>query len=155
MDAALRRLSPGTWHAYADALAMQRALGGRWPEAETVARLATEAGGDVGAALVLTRFELPAADGSGAHVPLGGCRDLHPPALVATDETALALQPEVEWNHVFVTLVTPDDVILRAPYFRGDWGAYQGRRGRGPEVALRLPAKLRWKGGRLARHAPA
>lgn len=111
----LERLPPEVWRVYAAALAHRRSLG-EWPSAEAIVALAKAEGASPGAALVLTRFELLAADGS--VVPLDGYADLTPAAVVPDAATGWAIL--VTDRHVFATLRAPEGYVIRQTRLR-DW----------------------------------
>jgi hypothetical protein len=87
---AMQRVSPATWRVYAAAL-LHRHETGAWPSANMVLQLAHSEGADREAALVLTRYELPAHDDPATLVPLGEPRGLHGEARVSSTEALFAL----------------------------------------------------------------
>lgn len=82
----LEQLSPETLRVYAACLEHRRRFG-EWPSTRQVVALATSECASVGAALVLTRYELLAADGR--VVPLGDSDT--PPAIVHDAQTIRAI----------------------------------------------------------------
>ena len=84
----LDQMTPETVRSFATALQHRRARGD-WPSTDELRRIAEEHGASVGALLVLTRYELLAADGS--TVPLSGDRVFYPPAVVSDNDTVKAI----------------------------------------------------------------
>ena len=91
MKGSADRVSPDVWAVYAIASEHRRRLGD-WPCAEVIQELAEAHGANADAALVLTRYELPAADGRGGFVKLrGGCRAMDSHVVVKDAETMRAI----------------------------------------------------------------
>ena len=85
------KLSPEVWTVYAVAMGHRNQLG-EWPSADFIVKLAEAEGANADAVLVLTRYELPAADGRGGYVKLrGGCRAMDSHVVVKDSETMRAI----------------------------------------------------------------
>lgn len=105
------KLSPEVWTVYAVASEHRRRLG-EWPSAEVIRKLAEAQGANPDAVLVLTRFELPAADGSGGFVKLrGGCRAIDSHVVIRDAETMRAIL-STGWA-VTATMKTPDGALIQ------------------------------------------
>lgn len=110
MKGSLDRLSPATLTTYAVAL-QHRAELGDWPGAEAIVKLAESQGANVDAVLVLTRYELPAADGGGYVKLRGGCADVDSHVVVRDVETMHAIM-STGWG-VQAIMKSPQGKVIR------------------------------------------
>jgi len=105
------KLSPEVWTVYAIALGHKNRLG-EWPSAEFIQKLAAAEDANPDAVLVLTRFELPAADAGGGFVKLrGGCRAMDSHVIVRDAETMRAIL-STGWA-VTATMRTPHGALIQ------------------------------------------
>ena len=115
MREAREQIGPGTWHAYAHALAARSARGG-WPSAETLIEVAQGEGADPWALLVLTRGELPGLTPDRPREPTGRIEGIFARDRYWTRPTVLVPTCEALW-----AVVLCDDMLyarLRDPWER-------------------------------------
>ena len=106
------QIAPGTWHAYAHALAGRSARGG-WPSAATLLEVARGEGADPWALLVLTRGELPGLTPERPREPTGKIERIFAGGEYWTRPTVLVPTCEALW-----AVVLSDDMLyarLRDP----------------------------------------
>ncbi len=115
MREAREQIGPGTWHAYAHALAARSARGG-WPSAETLIEVARGEGADPWALLVLTRGELPGLTPDRPREPTGRIEGIFARGRYWWRPTVLVPTCEALW-----AVVLSDDMLyarLRDPWER-------------------------------------
>lgn len=122
MKGSLDKLSPATLTVYAVAMKHRVELGD-WPGADAIVELAEAEGANSDAVLVLTRYELPAADGRGGYVKLrGGCQDSDSHVVVKDAETMRAIM-STGWG-VQAIMKSPQGKVIRFDKLRqwvGTW----------------------------------
>ncbi len=115
MREARERIRPGTWHAYAHALAGRSARGG-WPSAATLLEVAHGEGAEPWALLVLTRGELPGLTAERPRAPTGELERIFAMRERCARPTVLVPTCEALW-----AVVLSDDMLyarLRDPWER-------------------------------------
>lgn len=125
------RLSPKVWTVYAVASEHRRRLGD-WPSAEVICKLAESEGANPDAALVITRFELPAAEGGG-FVKLRDWNKVLDSHVIVRDAETMRAILSTGWG-VTATMKTPQGALIRFSKLNEWVSAW--------ELMERLPTKL-------------